>query len=601
MQEEGHWIRDPKPDYAKAWNYYREAFQLGGRIEDAISMARLYVKEEYRPEDISWEIIEGFLEDGAKVPIIEALELMIETLKKNGKEKEILKYLRIGADSGSLSMKHEYGIRLLSTDNGTALQLIEEAGERKYQPSVEWLINYYGTYPTYSPKNYEKWMSIGADMGVKVCLDDYIPYLVKNNPEKAKYYLFDKYPSNKIEYLLWIYKYQYALNIEKEWLLSEFKTNFVNSDSKLSKICEPYADFLLKNNYLSEYKDFYKNISSINLDEGRYFHLLKEVYEAKELNKDLANRIKKFTDADSINNNLRLRGRMLLQKHLLNKNNSKILVVDDVVSNALLLKSLLKNDGYNVCTANSGKTCIDAAYNEKPNIILLDITLPDLNGFDVALKLKKDSATKNIPIIFLGNSITPADLVHGVNVGASDFISKPFSKEELFCRIEHQIILSNLTSYFVNLKQTNRIEIKAEDIYSPKRSDFKIMIVDNVWSNIALLKIFLTSEKFQVITANNGCECIELAQKECPDLISLDVMMPDISGFDVAKALKQDSKTWDIPIMFLTALNSPQDRKSGLQLGASDFLTKPFDRDELVMRILNILTTDKNISLFLNS
>ena len=91
------------------------------------------------------------------------------------------------------------------------------------------------------------------------------------------------------------------------------------------------------------------------------------------------------------------------------------------------------------------------------------------------------------------------------------------------------------------------------------RSEYKILIVDDVVSNVLLLKILLTNEKFQVCTANNGTTAIEQAQKEHPDLILLDVMMPDLSGFDVAVVLKKDPETKDIPIIFLTALNTPQE------------------------------------------
>ena len=117
------------------------------------------------------------------------------------------------------------------------------------------------------------------------------------------------------------------------------------------------------------------------------------------------------------------------------------------------------------------------------------------------------------------------------------------------------------------------------------RSDYKILIVDDVISNVLLLKILLTNEKFQVCTANNGTSCIEMARKEHPDLILLDVMMPDINGFDTAVVLKKDETTRDIPIIFLTALNTPQDLVHGFQVGASDFLTKPFNKEELVMRV----------------
>ena len=122
------------------------------------------------------------------------------------------------------------------------------------------------------------------------------------------------------------------------------------------------------------------------------------------------------------------------------------------------------------------------------------------------------------------------------------------------------------------------------------RSDYKILIVDDVVSNVLLLKILLTNEKFQVCTANCGNMCIEQAKAEKPDLILLDVLMPDISGFDTAVILKKDPSTKDIPIIFLTALNNPSDLVHGFQVGASDFLTKPFNKEELVIRVMHQIT-----------
>ena len=119
------------------------------------------------------------------------------------------------------------------------------------------------------------------------------------------------------------------------------------------------------------------------------------------------------------------------------------------------------------------------------------------------------------------------------------------------------------------------------------KSDYKILIVDDVMSNVLLLKILLSNEKYQVCTANCGNACIEQAKAEKPDLILLDVMMPDISGFDAAQILKKSPETAHIPIIFLTALNNPNDLVHGFQVGASDFLTKPFNKEELVVRVFH--------------
>lgn len=118
------------------------------------------------------------------------------------------------------------------------------------------------------------------------------------------------------------------------------------------------------------------------------------------------------------------------------------------------------------------------------------------------------------------------------------------------------------------------------------RSDYTILIVDDVVSNVLLLKVLLTKEQFGICTASNGTECIEKAKSEHPDLILLDVMMPDMSGFDTAVVLKSDPQTASIPIIFLTALNTPSDLVQGFKVGASDFLTKPFNKEELIMRVM---------------
>ena len=116
-------------------------------------------------------------------------------------------------------------------------------------------------------------------------------------------------------------------------------------------------------------------------------------------------------------------------------------------------------------------------------------------------------------------------------------------------------------------------------------SEYKILIVDDVMSNVLLLKVLLTNEKFAIATASNGRQALEQVEKENPDLVLLDVMMPDMSGFEVAQHLKSNPNTADIPIIFLTALNSTADFVKGFQVGANDFISKPFNKEELIIRV----------------
>ena len=98
-------------------------------------------------------------------------------------------------------------------------------------------------------------------------------------------------------------------------------------------------------------------------------------------------------------------------------------------------------------------------------------------------------------------------------------------------------------------------------------SEYKVLIVDDVISNVLLLKVLLTNEKFNIVTAGNGTQALEQVKKEKPDLVLLDVMMPDISGFEVAQQMKADPEMSEIPIIFLTALNSTADIVKGFQVG----------------------------------
>ena len=116
-------------------------------------------------------------------------------------------------------------------------------------------------------------------------------------------------------------------------------------------------------------------------------------------------------------------------------------------------------------------------------------------------------------------------------------------------------------------------------------SEYKILIVDDVMSNVLLLKVLLTNEKFAIATASNGRQALEQVEKENPDLVLLDVMMPDMSGFEVAQHLKSNPNTADIPIIFLTALNSTADIVKGFRVGANDFISKPFNKEELIIRV----------------
>ena len=117
-------------------------------------------------------------------------------------------------------------------------------------------------------------------------------------------------------------------------------------------------------------------------------------------------------------------------------------------------------------------------------------------------------------------------------------------------------------------------------------SEYKVLIVDDVISNVLLLKVLLTNEKFNIVTAGNGTQALEQVKKEKPDLVLLDVMMPDMNGFQVLQEIRKKN---NVPVLMLTAKSDEEDKVSGLRLGADDYLTKPFSINELMARVNSLI------------
>ena len=115
--------------------------------------------------------------------------------------------------------------------------------------------------------------------------------------------------------------------------------------------------------------------------------------------------------------------------------------------------------------------------------------------------------------------------------------------------------------------------------------DYTILAVDDIATNIMLLKAVLSRAKYKIVTASGGFEALEKVAAVNPDLILLDIMMPDLDGYEVLKRLKADPAHEDIPVIFLTALHNPEDIVKGFKFGASDYISKPFNHEELITRV----------------
>lgn len=160
-------------------------------------------------------------------------------------------------------------------------------------------------------------------------------------------------------------------------------------------------------------------------------------------------------------------------------NKPLILIVDDIEYNIILLNQILENSGYRVLSAMSGKKCLEILEKELPDIILLDVIMPELNGFDISERIKSNDRTKNIPIIFLSAISDYETKLKGLEKGAVDYITKPYDDREVIARIQIHLKIQDLEreriEHIKNLEELNKdkdnlLQVIAHDMRSPLTS-----------------------------------------------------------------------------------------------------------------------------------
>ncbi|BAL22540.1 EAL domain-containing protein [Azoarcus sp. KH32C] len=254
----------------------------------------------------------------------------------------------------------------------------------------------------------------------------------------------------------------------------------------------------------------------------------------------------------------------------------RLLIVDDAHENLHALMNILRDDYALVAATNGEKALELARRTPQPDLILLDIRMPDMDGYSVLAALKLDPATADIPVIFVTALSEAADEARGLAMGVADYITKPVNPDLLKVRVRDQLELQRYRKHPV------LFDIAA---HADPTHPASLLVVDDIPENIHELLEALKSE-YRIRVARNGAEALDVVQGPTPpDLVLLDILMPDMDGYEVCRRIKEMPGGDRIPVLFVTVVDATDEKVKGFELGAADYITKPFDIDEVRARI----------------
>ena len=243
---------------------------------------------------------------------------------------------------------------------------------------------------------------------------------------------------------------------------------------------------------------------------------------------------------------------------------NKALIIEDERTASEQLEYYLQEMNIGSATHRQGAGALERAIQVKPDIILLDILLPDLSGWEVLRRLKEDKRTRHIPVVVIsvldeGSSPRAA--------GAFAYLVKPISREQLKTVLGHPKALTG----------------------PPAATGPLILLAEDNETNIQTIGDYLMDHGFRMLVARNGIEAIHQVRAEKPSLVLMDIQMPVMDGLEAIRNIRTDSAQARMPIIALTALAMPGDRERCLDAGADDYFSKPVILHDLALRISQLL------------
>ena len=244
----------------------------------------------------------------------------------------------------------------------------------------------------------------------------------------------------------------------------------------------------------------------------------------------------------------------------------RILVVEDNPLNLKLVRDVLQFAGYDVIEAQSGEEGLRVAQEDPPDLVLMDLQLPGIDGTETLRRLRQGSLGRDVPVVAVTAFAMAEDRERAALAGFDGYVEKPISVRALPGQIE--AFLDGADGPVMDTPVT-------------------VLAVDDQPANLRLLDAVLTPRGHRVLTASSGAEALALLETEDIDLVLLDIVMPEMDGHEVCRRIRSTPLTEFLPVVMITASGSEQ-RLAALESGADDFITKPFDQSELLARVASL-------------
>ena len=272
----------------------------------------------------------------------------------------------------------------------------------------------------------------------------------------------------------------------------------------------------------------------------------------------------------------------------------KILIIEDEKALVDILEKKLLYEDYEVSIARDGEEGIKKVKEIRPDLILLDIVIPKMNGFEVLENLNKDKRFSSIPVIVISNSGYSVDLDKALELGAVDYLIKAeFDLDKIIEKIEKILFESDFSQK--EDKEDQNLDKKKEISFQSSKNLKRILIVEDDLFLSDLCSKKLKKAGFEVLKVFDGQDGLKKIKEEKPALVLLDIVLPGLSGFEVLKQIKTNPESASVPVIILSNLGQKEDVQRGITLGAEDYIVKAnYTPSEIIEKIKKVMEKVKN-------